>query len=157
MSWYNAKLRCYDKTCVKYKSYGARGIKMCDEWLNNYHAFYDWAINNGYQDGLTIDRIDVNGNYEPSNCRLVTELEQHYNKQDIKSITFNNNTYPLNTWNRILSLGKNTCDARYKLGWSIDKILTKRGDDKYLYPHQVNILGKLYKYNKSAMFLDMGL
>lgn len=157
MSWYNAKLRCYDKTGSKYKSYGARGIRLCDEWLNNFQAFHDWAINNGYRDGLTLERIDVDGNYEPDNCKWITIKEQAYNKQDTISISFNNNSYPLATWNHILALGKNTCHVRHKLGWQTEKLLTKRGDEKYLYPHQVDILGKLYKYNRSAMFLDMGL
>lgn len=155
--WANMKTRCYNKNNCKYKSYGKRGIKVCDEWLHDFMTFYDWSMTHGYDDTLTIDRINVDGNYEPDNCRWVTELEQHYNRQDTINISFNDNTYPLNTWSHILSLGKNTCDTRYKLGWKIEKLLTKRGDNKYLYPHQVDILGKLYKYNRSAMFLDMGL
>lgn len=95
----------------------------------------------------------MNGNYEPSNCKWITNEEQAYNKQ----ITFKSNTYPVCTWEKILKLGKNTCDARYKLGWNVEKLLTKRGDNKYLYPHQVDILGRLYPYNKCALFLDMGL
>lgn len=58
-----------------YHRYGGRGIKVCDEWRNDFKNFYDWAISNGYKDGLTIDRIDVNGNYEPSNCQWLTMRE----------------------------------------------------------------------------------
>lgn len=157
MSWYNAKLRCYDKTNNKYNSYGARDIRMCAEWKNSFQAFHDWAINSGYKDGLTLERINVDGNYAPDNCTWIPAIEQAYNKQDTITISFNSNNYPLATWNHILALGKNTCQVRHKLGWPIEKLLTKRGDEKYLYPHQVDILGELYNYDRSAMFLDMGL
>ncbi len=66
------KRRCYDEKCKSYKFYGARGIRVCDEWLNNPIDFAEWAYNNGYADDLEIDRIDSDGNYEPSNCRWVT-------------------------------------------------------------------------------------
>lgn len=84
------KYRCYCKTSKDYMNYGGRGIVMCDEWKNAFKAFYDWAISNGYIEEktdkginiLTIDRIDVNGNYEPNNCRFVTNDVQAKNKRD---------------------------------------------------------------------------
>lgn len=66
------KARCLVITHHAYARYGGRGIKICDEWLNDFKAFYDWAIANGYEQGLQIDRINNDGNYEPSNCRFVT-------------------------------------------------------------------------------------
>lgn len=73
--------RCYREKDIHYNAYGKRGITVCNEWKNNPKAFIDWALANGYSDDLTIDRIDVNGNYEPSNCRWIPMSEQYKNKQ----------------------------------------------------------------------------
>ena len=82
--WAGMKARCsYPKDC-KYHLYGGRGITVCDEWRNSFKAFYDWAMANGYRDDLTHDRIDSNGNYEPSNCRWATYSEQNKNRRKYK-------------------------------------------------------------------------
>ena len=83
-TWTNMKGRCYNKKDKNYKHYGGRGIKICDEWRNNFINFYNWSITHGYRDDLTIDRIDVNGNYEPENCRFITIKEQQSNKRNSK-------------------------------------------------------------------------
>lgn len=80
------KTRCYNKNSPDYKSYGAKGVKICDEWLNNYLSFKKWAEENGYDENApkgqcTIDRINVEGIYEPSNCRWITISEQNRNKR----------------------------------------------------------------------------
>ena len=82
--WTNMKQRCFNSKNGDFKNYGGRGITICDEWLNNFSAFYEWAMVSGYEASLSIDRIDVNGNYEPSNCRWATALEQRHNRRDMK-------------------------------------------------------------------------
>ena len=78
--WVEMKHRCYLKSDTNYKKYGARGVKVCDEWRNDFKAFYDWSMGNGYSDELTLDRIDGTGNYEPNNCRWATYKEQNLNR-----------------------------------------------------------------------------
>lgn len=79
--WKGMKARCYQVHRKDYKNYGGRGITVCDEWKNNFKAFYDWAISSGFKEDLTLDRIDNNGNYEPSNCRWSTKSEQRINQR----------------------------------------------------------------------------
>ena len=85
-SWMGMIQRCYNPKTKAYKDYGGRGITVCDEWLHDSKAFCDWAMANGYQEGLSIDRIDVNGNYEPSNCRWATAKQQANNKRNSKKV-----------------------------------------------------------------------
>lgn len=82
--WGNMKFRCYSPKHCHYEYYGGRGIKVCDEWKSDFMAFYDWAISHGYEESLTIDRIDVNGNYCPENCRWVTKQIQSINRRKFK-------------------------------------------------------------------------
>ena len=91
--WKHIKERCYQPKCPKYKNYGGRGIIMCDNWRNNFKAFYEWSLANGYADNLTIDRINNNGNYEPSNCRWVSQTEQQNNRNNNRIIIYEGHRY----------------------------------------------------------------
>ena len=84
VKWRSMKKRCFGTQYADYKHYGGRGITVCDEWCNDFMAFYDWAMANGYQEGLTLDRIDNNGNYEPINCRWTNYNVQRRNTRCIK-------------------------------------------------------------------------
>lgn len=93
--WKGIKTRCYNPNATGYPYYGGRGIKMCDEWLNDFMAFYEWAMNNGYTDELSIDRIDPDGDYSPYNCRWITMQEQQRNKSNTIHIYYNNDLYTI--------------------------------------------------------------
>lgn len=86
------------------RQYYERGIKVCPEWEKDYSAFRDWALKNGYKEGLTIDRIDVNGGYTPENCRWATSKEQANNKRDVRMITFNGETHSISEWADIVGI-----------------------------------------------------
>lgn len=90
--WHDMKRRCYDKRRKAYERYGGKGIQVCDEWKNDFMAFYNWAMDNGYQENLTIDRIDNDGNYEPSNCRWATQKEQQNNRTNNRYVTYEGET-----------------------------------------------------------------
>lgn len=108
------KRRCYNPNNNKYKIYGARGIRICDEWVNNKKEFMRWAVNNGYRADLTVDRIDVNGNYEPNNCRWITLKEQNLNRRNNIKIKYNDNEYYLGELSNLLGIKYWTLYARLK-------------------------------------------
>lgn len=99
--WQTMKSRCENKNRKKYKDYGGRGIKVCDEWQEAIN-FVSWALQNGYKKGLQIDRINVNGDYEPNNCRWVTPKENARNRRNTKLLTVNGTTKCVSEWCEIL-------------------------------------------------------
>lgn len=98
--WGSIKDRCYRQSCAGYKNYGARGIEMDIGWKNDFTTFHDWAMANGYADGLTIERKDVNGNYEPSNCEFIPKSLQSKNRRNCHYISYNGETKTLSEWSR---------------------------------------------------------
>jgi len=124
-TWQCMKGRCYCKTDPKWVRWGGRGIKVCDEWLNDFKAFYGWAMGNGWEKGLTIDRINNDGDYCPENCRWVTMQAQANNKRDNHIITYGGKTQNLKDWSEELKIKYSTLSQRInKRNWSIDRAFT---------------------------------
>lgn len=111
--WQGMKGRCYNKGNARYADWGGRGIEVCEQWRNSFESFYTWAMANGYQDNLTIDRIDNNGNYCPENCRWVRQQEQCRNRRSNINITIGNSTRTLMEWCEIFQVDYKTVNARY--------------------------------------------
>lgn len=121
--WNNMKKRCYNPKNKSFKDYGGRGIEVCDEWKTDFSVFYTWAINNGYNDTLTIDRINNDGNYEPNNCRWATKLEQNKNTRHNRLITLDGITKCISDWAKEYKLNYNTLIDRLNRGWSEEKAI----------------------------------
>ena len=125
--WNGMKQRCGNQNNEKYHVYGARGIHVCDEWLNNYKAFREWAYLNGYDENAkygecTLDRIDVNGNYEPSNCRWVNAKIQSDNRRHNILITYNDVTKTRKDWAREFGTYGQVLQSLLNHGKSMDEI-----------------------------------
>jgi hypothetical protein len=127
---YAIKQRCLDENNYCFKNYGGRGITICEEWLDDDNGlinFYNWALSNGYSEGLTIDRIDNNGNYEPSNCRWATMKQQQNNKRNNHIIDFNGEHKTITEWARELGMNKRTLRTRIcECGWDAEKALNTK-------------------------------
>jgi hypothetical protein len=121
--WQAMKQRCENSNNINFHNYGGRGIKICTEWLNSLESFYDWAIDNGYSEGLTLDREDVNGNYEPSNCRWVTMKVQTRNKRDNVFIEHGGKNLCISDWAKTIGIKECTLKKRIN-NWGIDRALT---------------------------------
>ena len=107
-----------------YKDYGGRGITVCDEWKRDFKCFYNWAIISGYAEGLTLDRIDNDGNYCPDNCRWITHFEQQSNKRNNHILTYNGESHTVMQWSRILNISYNVLFARLRRGWDVERVLS---------------------------------
>lgn len=121
----NMKNRCYRKNDKYYSIYGGRGIKICDEWLNDFAIFAEWALNNGYADTLSIDRINTNGNYEPSNCRWIDNFEQSNNRRTTRQITYNGETHTVREWAKITGIKYEIINDRLKRKWDINRVFNQ--------------------------------
>lgn len=123
--WKGIKARCYNKNHKNYDRYGGRGIVMCDDWKNSFEAFEQWALQKGYKDGLTVDRIDNNGIYSPDNCRLVTRVAQANNRSNSIVVTYNGTTETLSWWSKELGIKYSTLYHRIITGWEPDVAFVK--------------------------------
>lgn len=122
--WTGMKTRCLNPRAVEYPRYGGRGISICSEWLDASN-FISWAISSGYSDNLTLEREDVNGNYEPSNCTWIPLGEQALNRTNTVHVTFEGVTKPLKIWSKEIGIDYPTLFSRIKCRkWSIEKAFT---------------------------------
>ena len=115
------------KSCGCYKTdkrYGGRGICVCDEWLNDFESFYKWSIQNGWEPGLSIDRIDNDGDYCPENCRWADGFTQANNSRHNLVIEYCGEEMTCTQWAHRIGIKPSTLNARLKNGWSVEKALT---------------------------------
>lgn len=109
--------RCYHKENNRYTRYGGRGIGVCDEWLHDKTKFFEWAFANGYSDDLTLDRIKVNENYSPNNCRWATQKEQQNNRTNTIHLTVDGVTHTISEWSEITGIKRATIWSRLNKGY----------------------------------------
>lgn len=141
------RARCYNIKNNRYKNYGARGIKICDEWSGKegIKNFYKWAMENGYKNNLSIDRIDNNGNYEPNNCRWISNREQANNRTTNNFITYKNETHTIAEWSRILNMNYSKLQTKLaRHNWVIEECFftdkRKKGKKVLQYDLKGNLL-----------------
>lgn len=121
--WRGMKDRCTRKRYAGYHRYGGRGITVCPEWRDSFEAFRDWALENGYRDDLTIERIDNDGPYSPENCRWTTLKDQQSNRRNNRLITHEGETKTMKRWAEEKGIPYNTLRARLNRGWPTDRAL----------------------------------
>lgn len=123
--WNGMKERCYQEKSISYKNYGAKGISICDEWLD-FEKFLKWSLENGYAEGLSIDRLDGSKDYSPDNCRWATQYEQSNNRCNNHLLTYNGQTLTMRQWSDITGIEWYTINNRIKRGWTVERTLTEQ-------------------------------
>lgn len=120
------KQRCYNPKSKSYSSYGGRGITICDEWLSDFNTFYAWAVESGYKNTLTIERLNVNGNYEPNNCTWIPMSDQSKNRRVNRVYSYNGKEKNISEWAKELGINRYTLSGRIdKLGYSFEEAIRK--------------------------------
>lgn len=122
------KDRCFNPASSDFNEWGGRGITICKEWLgeDGFINFYHWAMANGYSDGLTIERINNDGDYEAANCRWATKAEQTRNRRNVVKLTYNGRTMSCAEWANMLGLSSGTVNNRLHKGWNVEECLFGR-------------------------------
>ena len=124
--WNGMKQRCSNPNTISYRYYGGKGVSVCREWGENFTAFRDWAMANGYKSTLTIDRIDSTGNYEPSNCRWATNKEQQNHTSYTHILEYEGERHSVMEWAEIVGIPHTTLYNRLRRGWAISRALTTK-------------------------------
>ena len=157
-TWRAMKARCYNPNNKDYADYGGRGIIVCNEWLENFGEFKSWAYENGYEEmsakgRCSIDRINVDGNYEPSNCRWADDVMQANNRRSNTKLTYNGETHTGTEWARIRGTSETMVLGRLKLGWDIGKAIeTPKVYDK---ERSLNMILDILKNNETVTYVDL--
>ena len=155
--WHGIEQRCNNPNNKAYRFYGGRGINVCKEWLEDFMAFYRWAISNGYEDNLTLDRKDNNGHYDPSNCRWATRRMQSNNTRTTTFIEINGVTKSISEWSEISGISRNGLRNRIRMGLKGEELLqasmrgrikTESWRSKFGIPITLN--GETYPSRKAA-------
>lgn len=123
--WIDLRRRCYNKKRKNYRFYGAKGIRVCEEWKNNFENFQDWALKNGYNDTLTIERIDIKDDYKPSNCRWATIKEQNNNMSTNHIVEYKGKRYTLSQLAQKYNLSYSLVKNRIRNNWNVEDIVNK--------------------------------
>lgn len=129
--WNGMRGRCLHRSYPNYKNYGAKGITICDSW-GNFEKFKEWALNNGYSEALTLDRINNKKGYNPNNCRWVSIKTQENNRANNRNLFYNGLNMTVSEWAEYLGINTQTLFTRLKRGWSIERTLTtpiRKGGD----------------------------
>ncbi|MBV4423238.1 hypothetical protein [Clostridium tyrobutyricum] len=142
-TYYGMKRRCYNPKDKRYKNYGARGIKICSEWLNDFNKFVEWSYNNGYNDNLSIDRINNDGNYEPCNCRWATPKQQSNNRRSNIRVNCKGKSITLKELSENIGISYQCIDARYNNGDRGKRLIRKINTDKKVVRGSKQHLSKL--------------
>lgn len=134
--WDAMKKRCYLKSHIHYLNYGGRGIEVCEEWKNDFMSFYNWAMDNGYKDDLTIDRIDSDKNYCPENCRWITYKQQANNKRNNHFVEYKGKKYTISQLAEEKNIKYDILLYRINKGWDLEDAINlpvMKGGPKYAY------------------------
>ena len=128
--WISMKQRCYNPNHIGYHNWGGRGIGVCDEWRDDFQAFYDWCVMNGWKKGLDIDRIDNDKDYSPENCRFITRRVNLNNTRKNRYIEFDGKRMTISQWGLYLGGKPNLIQNRLGRGWPLDRALTEKADQR---------------------------
>ena len=161
--WQKMKQRCCSPKCDRYKDYGGRGITICQEWLDNFDNFADWAYSNGYQNNLTLDRKDNDKGYSPENCHWATRKEQARNKRRTTFVEYKGINKPLTEWCEELGLSYTTMvDRIINRGWSVERAFEEKSQQensfaKLCKEHNINYITARDRVNKLGWTIEQAL